>query len=202
MKAPSPNHWITREFPLSASRAATWWGRKNKKGWFESLPSHLPTTRLAKSPFTSLVPQYSHLWNGENKSGLITGMDFPGGSDGKESVYSRREWQPTPVFLPGEFHGQKSLAGYSWLGCIELGMTERLTHTHITAIEWRLNCIQSAYNLNRCIRAPLVLTIKWAGFLTSLSLHNLPYEMMKIISISQDIEVTMQGLEVTKVTSI
>ena len=24
----------------------------------------------------------------------------------------RRKWQPTPVFLPGEFHGQRSLAGY------------------------------------------------------------------------------------------
>ena len=25
----------------------------------------------------------------------------------------RREWQPSPVFSPGKFHGQKSLAGYS-----------------------------------------------------------------------------------------
>ena len=25
----------------------------------------------------------------------------------------RRKWQPTPVFLPGEFHGQRGLAGYS-----------------------------------------------------------------------------------------
>ena len=25
----------------------------------------------------------------------------------------KREWQPTPVFLPGEFHGQRSLAGNS-----------------------------------------------------------------------------------------
>ena len=25
----------------------------------------------------------------------------------------RRKWQPTPVFLPGEFHGQRSLASYS-----------------------------------------------------------------------------------------
>ena len=25
----------------------------------------------------------------------------------------RRAWQPTPVFLPGEFYGQRSLAGYS-----------------------------------------------------------------------------------------
>ena len=25
----------------------------------------------------------------------------------------RREWQPTPVFLPGKSHGQRSLVGYS-----------------------------------------------------------------------------------------
>ena len=52
---------------------------------------------------------------------------FPGGSDSKESACNagdlglisgsekipwRREWQPTPVFLPGEFHGQRSLVGY------------------------------------------------------------------------------------------
>ena len=30
----------------------------------------------------------------------------------------------TPVFLPGEFHGQKSLAGYSPWGCKELDMTK------------------------------------------------------------------------------
>ena len=42
----------------------------------------------------------------------------------------RREWQPTSVFLPGEFHGQKSLVGYSLRGCKELDTTERLTHTH------------------------------------------------------------------------
>ena len=28
-------------------------------------------------------------------------------------IFWRREWQSTPAFLPGEFHGQKSLAGYS-----------------------------------------------------------------------------------------
>ena len=52
----------------------------------------------------------------------------PGGSDGKESARSagdlhsipgsgsipwRTEWQPTPVFLHGEFYGQRSLKGYS-----------------------------------------------------------------------------------------
>ena len=29
----------------------------------------------------------------------------------------RRKWQPTPVFLPGESHGQRSLVGYSPWGC-------------------------------------------------------------------------------------
>ena len=41
----------------------------------------------------------------------------------------RRKWQPTPVFLPGEFYGQRSLVGYSPWGCKELDMTERLTNT-------------------------------------------------------------------------
>ena len=53
---------------------------------------------------------------------------FVGGSGSKESACNarnpgfdpqigkipwRREWQPTPVFLPREFHGQQSLVGYS-----------------------------------------------------------------------------------------
>ena len=36
----------------------------------------------------------------------------------------RREWQSIPVFLPGEFHGQRSLAGYGPWGCKESDMTE------------------------------------------------------------------------------
>ena len=38
----------------------------------------------------------------------------------------RREWQPTPVFLPGESQGQRSLVGYGAWGCKELDTTERL----------------------------------------------------------------------------
>ena len=66
---------------------------------------------------------------------------FPGGSDGKESTCNvetqsspwvgkvpwRREGQPTPVFLPGEFHGQRSPVGYSPWGHKESDMTEQLT---------------------------------------------------------------------------
>ena len=61
-------------------------------------------------------------------------MGFPGSASGKESacqcrrhgfnplvrkILWRRAWQPTLVFVPGESHGQKSLAGYSPWGSKE-----------------------------------------------------------------------------------
>ena len=39
----------------------------------------------------------------------------------------RSEWQPTPMFLLGKFHEQRSLASYSSWGCKELDTTEQLT---------------------------------------------------------------------------
>ena len=48
---------------------------------------------------------------------------------GEGSIPWRRKWQPTPVFLPGESHGWRSLAGYSPWGRKESDTTERL-HFH------------------------------------------------------------------------
>jgi len=43
----------------------------------------------------------------------------------------RRAQQPTPVFLPGESHGQRSLVGYKGLwGCKGLDKTEVTEHAH------------------------------------------------------------------------
>ena len=47
----------------------------------------------------------------------------------------RRQWQPTPVLLPGKFHGRRSLVGCSPWGRYELDTTERL-HCHFS-----LSCI-------------------------------------------------------------
>ena len=50
----------------------------------------------------------------------------------------RRKWQPTPVFLPGEFHGQRNLGGYySPVHGVAKSWT-RLSnkHTHITVRIW------------------------------------------------------------------
>ena len=67
---------------------------------------------------------------------------FPGGASGKETACQcrrckrcrfdlwvwkipwRRAWQPTPVFLPGEAHGQRSLVGYSLYDRKESNVTE------------------------------------------------------------------------------
>ena len=43
----------------------------------------------------------------------------------------RREWQPTQVFMPKEFHGQRNLAGYSPSGCKNLNTTELLSLSHM-----------------------------------------------------------------------
>ena len=49
--------------------------------------------------------------------------------------YQRRQWQPTPVLLPGKSHGQRSLVGHSPSGHKESDTTEQL-HFHFS-----LSCI-------------------------------------------------------------
>ena len=43
-----------------------------------------------------------------------------------EKIPWRRRWQPTPVLLPGQFHGLSSLVSYSLWGREELDTTEQL----------------------------------------------------------------------------
>ena len=85
-------------------------------------------------------------------------LGFSGGSDGKESVIMQetqlqsldredpleREWQPTPVFLPGEFHGQRSLAGYSPWSYKEKDTTEQLTLSlfMLSVVLFKLSLVQ------------------------------------------------------------
>ena len=101
-----------------------------------TLPSAQPSphadlrTSLVKGSLVSLVGMYPHL-----------SVFLPGGTSGKESAcpckrHKRRgfdpwvsnvpwgrKWQPTPVSLPGKFHGRRSLEGYSLWGRKESGMT-------------------------------------------------------------------------------
>ena len=95
--------------------------------------------------------------------------DFHGGSDGKESACnagdpsltpgSRRTlemgMQPTPVFLPGEFRGQKSLADYGLQGRQEPDTTEWLTPADFASLYWSRVALQCCVNF--CY------TAKWIG---------------------------------------
>ena len=75
-------------------------------------------------------------------------MGFPGGTSGKEPPFQckrlkrcgfnpwvrtipwSKAWQTTAVFLPREFHGQRSLAGYSLSGYKQLDITVATEHAH------------------------------------------------------------------------
>ena len=80
---------------------------------------------------------------------MVWGVDihyegFLGGYKGKESIcnagdlslipgsgrYHREGHLPTPVFLPGEFHGQRSPADYSPQHCKKLNTTECIGLKH------------------------------------------------------------------------
>ena len=54
----------------------------------------------------------------------------------------RRKWQPIPVFLPGEFHGQRSLAGYTVHGVTksQTQLSDYHTHTHTHTANIILKC--------------------------------------------------------------
>ena len=94
----------------------------------------------------TIMPQYGHFCATEDEKlyfqldNLSTGnywLGFSGGASGKESACQCRrcrfnpwrKWQTTPVYLPGKFHGQRSLVGYSLWGHEESDMTE---HTSLS----------------------------------------------------------------------
>ena len=50
-------------------------------------------------------------------------------------VRKRGEWQPTPVSLPGEFHGQRRLPGYSPWSCKESDTSVKLMNTPSLSVQ-------------------------------------------------------------------
>ena len=80
----------------------------------------------ASWPWTSIVQNslfaLSNLISTNNPIGFLGGsavknQPASAGDVGSIPGSGRGKWQPTPVFLPGKSHGQKSLVGYSPWGC-------------------------------------------------------------------------------------
>ena len=130
--APSPPYFVSYSllsFPLHPYLSAY-------SLWLDSI--RLTVSSLWKWPglvnavYMSSFKNYFH---------LLTGSIFPGGSDGKSvclqcrrprfdpwvrKIPWRRQWQPTPVLLPGKSHGWRSVVGCNPWGRKESDMTERL----------------------------------------------------------------------------
>ena len=83
--------------------------------WFDLL--------VVQGTLKSLLQHHS------SKASILQWCRRPGFNLWVRKIPWRREWLLTPVFLPGEFHGQRSLVGYSSRGHKESDMTERLRHT-------------------------------------------------------------------------
>ena len=66
-----------------------------------------------------------------------------------------RAWQPTPVFLPGESRGQRSLVGYSPWSHTESDMTEVIAHM------WYSRCCSKSYKKYNMLRSWLTMFPAW-----------------------------------------
>ena len=116
--------------------------QKLKQAGTKSLSSLYPCNFQGKFHHgKSLIPLEGR--NEENSRAFKRRHTHPGGLNGKESacqcrrcgfdpwvreILWRREWLPTPVFLPGKSHGQRSLVGYSPWGC------RRVRHNLVTTL--------------------------------------------------------------------
>ena len=114
-------------------------GDSSRTLWFHQplplVPLH-PTPTLVSSKTSPLIPGPPPAF-GLAVAGIGTSlvaqrikhlpaMQRPGFDPWVGKIPWRRKWQPTPVRLPGESHGQRSLAGYSPRGHRESNTTERL----------------------------------------------------------------------------
>ena len=79
-----------------------------KKNEEENYPAHYPSQTVSSNK--SICTRNNHLQKAAVGGGMYS--------------ISRRKQQPIPVFLPEEFHGQRSLKGYSPWGHKELDTTE------------------------------------------------------------------------------
>ena len=114
-------------------------------------------------------------------------MDFPGGSVVKNlpcqyrrcqrpglnprigKIPWRRKWQPTPVFLPGESHGQRNLAGYRTCSGKE----------------------SDTMSTNELSQAQDLLCISLYGWSTSDGLISLPFPYLSLITIHLSFSVSL-----------
>ena len=138
MASPTQKPWIW------ASSGSWWWAMK--PGVLQSIDVGSRHTSSIVEPWKHLLSERSQtpktiynripfIWHSD-KGKTIEWRGFPWWLSGREPACQcrrcrfdpcvwkipwRKKWQPTPIFLPGEFHGQRNLVGYSLWGCKRVG---------------------------------------------------------------------------------
>ena len=108
-------------------------------------PKSTPLSYSQKTRFTNSHSNVLSRWcNGKESACQCRRYKRRGFHSLVGKIHWRRKWQPSPVFLPGESHGQRSLAGYSPRGCKESDATE---HTHAHTFQ----CALHDYNSKHCL---------------------------------------------------
>ena len=102
------------------------------------------TGRLLRKPLAHFWLLLCFLWASPvaRRIRICLQCGRPGFDPWVEKIPWRRKWQPTPVFLPGEFHGQRTLTGYSPWGCKESDTTEQLSRFLLCPLPFLLPEIQ------------------------------------------------------------
>ena len=65
---------------------------------------------------------------------------------GRQLLTTLIRWQPTPVLLPGKFHGQRSLVGYSPWGRKESDTAEQLHFLSFLFYRWRTHRLPALWD--------------------------------------------------------
>ena len=91
--------------------------------WADALTAELPS----REKHSTTVGQISSKESACNARGVCRRGGF---NPWVRKIPGRRKWQSTPIFLPGESHRRRSLAGYSPWDCKESDTTEQLNNSN------------------------------------------------------------------------
>ena len=129
------NEWhALREATKEPCSVVPWWSHRaygrNLSGHYTNLPMPRGTQCLLREPtrngqsvwteLSFLGQTFRSLWPFHNSMGIRS----------TNLIYRRRQWHPTPVFLPGESQGRRSLVGGHLWGRTESDTTEATWQQH------------------------------------------------------------------------
>ena len=151
MKYPFTSIWLTNLRSLTIPRCWMWRGSHTHSWW--KLKNHVMLSWKVECLHTQQIQSVyiQFLWGHSSEESACQCRRHRKHrfDPWVEEIPWRRKWQPTPVFLPGKSHRQRSLAGYSPRGPKESDRTEDLsTRAECNRCPSKNNCSDSLLSAN------------------------------------------------------